>query len=532
MGSFFFELDCNFRYRTNGKTLFSLFLISISSSRLPVTFLMDYGRFHSQLFTFQMSEDVAVTAQTILNGTPPHNHFRKEWLAGAAGTTTPTTTSGGQMMTLSPPAGDGPGSAGSMAPESTSSVSDISGDAEGVWSVDIDQAFQEALAIYPPCGRRKIIISDEGKMYGRNELIARYIKLRCGKTRTRKQVSSHIQVLARKKLRDEQAKKKVCWGDIPSLLQQASPPGGVKSPSAVILPPSSATVVAAAAAAAIAPRSNYPSIIPKVEPEQLTQQLIIQSLPNLWPSFQNTGFPFGMDLNKLVAQPKSEPAASPEKAELVVDQNKEISSSKLTLLGFSAYVHCNKTNVRTELVKIDNTLEKDHIDISVFYEKYPTLLRELFENSEKKDVFFLAKCWANINVSDDVQNCQYAVDSFYSSREKFQLKVSTMACSFGSQAVEKIEQYFPIEEDGSYSFMLNNSPMCDYMVKFIAELKKLNAIETMNNVLENFTVLQIVTNSETEELLMVLCFVFEVSQEPEPSCSVYRLIDSDDCSDD
>ncbi|KAK9314237.1 TEA/ATTS domain family-domain-containing protein [Lipomyces starkeyi] len=66
-------------------------------------------------------------------------------------------------------------------------------DGNSIWSPDVEEAFMEAIQKIPKVGRRKITVN--GRPCGRNELISDYILRKTGKVRTRKQVSSHIQVL-------------------------------------------------------------------------------------------------------------------------------------------------------------------------------------------------------------------------------------------------------------------------------------------------------------------------------------------------
>uniref|UniRef100_A0A8B9JQC1 TEA domain transcription factor 1 n=1 Tax=Astyanax mexicanus TaxID=7994 RepID=A0A8B9JQC1_ASTMX len=368
-------------------------------------------------------------------------------------------------------------------------------DAEGVWSPDIEQSFQEALAIYPPCGRRKIILSDEGKMYGRNELIARYIKLRTGKTRTRKQVSSHIQVLARRKSREFHSKLKDQTVKDKALQSMASM--------------SSAQIVSATA---------------------IHNKLGLPGIPR--PAFPGAaGFWQGM-----ISTAGYESPAAPAPT-VPAWQGRSIGTTKLRLVEFSAFleqqrdpdsynkhlfVHIGQTNHSYN----DALLES--VDIRQIYDKFPEKkggLKELFGKGPQNS-FFLIKFWADLNCNvQEETGAFYGVTSQYESPENMTITCSTKVCSFGKQVVEKVETEYARFENGRFVYRISRSPMCEYMINFIHKLKHLPEKYMMNSVLENFTILLVVTNRDTQETLLCMACVFEVSNsEHGAQHHIYRLV--------
>uniref|UniRef100_A0A8C4I3T6 TEA domain family member 1b n=1 Tax=Dicentrarchus labrax TaxID=13489 RepID=A0A8C4I3T6_DICLA len=390
----------------------------------------------------------------------------------------------------------------------------VDNDAEGVWSPDIEQSFQEALAIYPPCGRRKIILSDEGKMYGRNELIARYIKLRTGKTRTRKQVSSHIQVLARRKSREFHSKLK----------DQAVKDKALQSMASM----SSAQIVSATA---IHNKLGLPGI-PRPGNVFFSNESVI-FCSSIKP-FTQQAYPIQPAVTTALSSYEATAAPAPTAPAW---QGRSIGTSKLRLVEFSAFleqqrdpdsynkhlfVHIGQTNHSYS----DALLES--VDIRQIYDKFPEKkggLKELYGKGPQNS-FFLIKFWAdlNCNIQDDTGSF-YGVTSQYESSENMTITCSTKVCSFGKQVVEKVETEYARFENGRFVYRISRSPMCEYMINFIHKLKHLPEKYMMNSVLENFTILLVVTNRDTQETLLCMACVFEVSNsEHGAQHHIYRLV--------
>lgn len=353
-------------------------------------------------------------------------------------------------------------------------------DDEGVWSADIEVAFQESLQIYPPCGRRKIILSEEGKMYGRNEMIARYILLKTGKKRTRKQVSSHIQVLHRRGQREKQ-----------NTLQKQAPNTSTLSihsnPTQLIdaMPPHLYTVY------------NNRSVVTEIPEQKSFSQNVIGSER------------FGLREFEVSVQ------------ETMYDNidDREPQPSKHSFLT----IHPSQTSYS----------EDECVSIKEIYDKFPRTeendigLRQLFE-AGPTDSFFLIKFWADSDfTADDALHQKYELSSVFEGCSKRQIEITTIVYSFSKQAVKKIEIATPHPSSltlGKAVYRMN-SDLCDYGKGFIERLLSLSPDKSkMDLVLENFTVLYKVKDQKSNETLLVLALVFEVSKNPQGSTyNIYKL---------
>lgn len=460
-------------------------------------------------------------------------------------------------------------------------------DAEGVWSPDIEKAFQEALQAYPPCGRRKIILTDEGKMYGRNELIARYIRDKTGKNRTRKQVSSHIQVLARKKSKEIQQSKAFQDNESRSHIlhryssmssaqivnedlkekaikksRESPPENGLSyyhktdppvksecstSPASLPSQPTGSGIPSTSGLASM-PLNSMPFIKSEGEKLDFVNQIMNTtqaSLNGYFPgSLHNMAFPrtlssivdgsFGITRGSSRPQPhvaglensRNSPGSTPQHEQ------------RLKMLKFNGYMEKMDKSWRhyfidlsTESEFSDPTMET--IELEKIHDKFREFpsgegsLKELFETGPSS-AFYLVKFWVNLNIPNSDPNINevfYGHDNKYESKEKLHIQVATKACSFGKGVVEKVQRVSPIASDGRLIYDVDKSPLCEYMVSFIYKLKDLPDTKLMNNVLENFTVLQHVTDLESSETLLCVACVFEVSETNESQYAIYRLVD-------
>lgn len=478
---------------------------------------------------------------------------------------------------------------------------EVDADGEGVWSPDIEQCFREALLLFPPCGRRKHILQEEGggKMYGRNELIARHIKMRTGKTRTRKQVSSHIQVLARRKAKAE--------GPSNSLGISPSPPSFVAGNGQAQTPEILAHNDQSQLSRCYDTWTDRAIVTQKIRLVEFSAFIEhrgeLASSLNRPATFQTEpqSIPFNSNQRDLRLQPSNHHQQQQEDGRSIyfgppttqkpnsypltsnhhltaqfnqapynaVNSNDTTTTTTTTSTTThhhhspatlnimsnnqqqhqqvqpNSYAQSASGFVRHSYVKIDYSEPHmrqptanrfiESISINQIVDKFPEIggSEGLFQRGPA-DAFFLVKFWADINndfeFDIDDQNSFFGFSSRFETSEPYRdITCSTKACSYGLQVVEKVEKIYGAlnNSNGRYSFNIARSPMCEFMVQFIRKLRQLPRISQMNSVLENFTVLQVVTSESTSETLLCLAYVFEVASKVDkvngPQCHVYKL---------
>ncbi|CAF0936713.1 unnamed protein product [Rotaria sordida] len=415
---------------------------------------------------------------------------------------------------------------------------DQNNDGEGVWSPDIEQSFHEALAIYPPCGRRKIILSDEGKMFGRNELISRYIKMRTGKSRTRKQVSSHIQVLAKRKSKELQSLFKdsnLKEQHRPFVMNQHYHPLRDTTTTSPIINDSTSPYYAhhRTAVSLFSPTTNM-HIAPtsSSSPFKPTATLSPYPSPSTISLWQQSTTPY-IDIKPFSPSSTTTTDLIPTASTTNSLTTRFISSNRIKLVELAAYIESKRDmDSRHYLLHISQEagtdMKPERIKVSQIIDLFP-MLKELYDGGPH-DAFYVVKIWVNMNYQENVTNTYHYSSIFESSEDNINICITTKACSFGNTVAEKIENGTRKYNDiGKCIHRSIDTTMCTFMIDFMKKLKTgLYTREMMNNVLEHLGVLQTVISKDTDELLLCIAYIFEISESSSlggTQSAAYRLCD-------
>ena len=127
-----------------------------------------------------------------------------------------------------------------------------------------------------------------------------------------------------------------------------------------------------------------------------------------------------------------------------------IASHKLRLIEFTSFLDAGPDTDRHLFVQIggvnacytDPLLED--IDLRQISDKFPASkggLKDLYDKGPP-DAFFLVKFWADLNIPNsliDDPRSFYGVAAHFESVDRMSLCLSTKVCSFGKEAVEKVE---------------------------------------------------------------------------------------------
>ena len=397
-----------------------------------------------------------------------------------------------------------------LQPSTNQSIAD---EAEGIWSADIEQSFLEALAIYPPCGRRKIILMEEGKMYGRNELVARYIKIRTGKTRTRKQVSSHLQVLAKRRSKDIQSLRndKAAQKIILDRLKQYTSAEIVSMNNEQIHQSSSSDDDDDEDQEDVKKKKNTSPVKNLIKPSEISTKKKVSPVmthPNRSRCSSNTSSSSLLSSGSTTSQNVLLTNLSLPSTTMIGDEHfrlyelnafaeiKRITHPSLIYPSADAYTaihHHDLLRLHANDIQMKSNSPFETISIDQIFDKFPRYdgLKDLFE-SNPTGSFYLIKFWADVSLSSSIANAINLHDeSFFTSYTYLShfnrpIHLSTRLCSFGKQVLEKVETCEHPQRDQYEQFIyrFDRASLCDYMVQFIQKLRSLPNPYLMNSVLE------------------------------------------------